>query len=97
MYAVPCTLTIVVFASCCIASIASEVVLLYSLYEQVQQTNKDDDDIAQAIAKKLGDTPGISYTEIASKALDCGRTELAIKVCCTSTTTYGTELQPPGN
>jgi hypothetical protein len=47
----------------------------------VQQTNKDDDDIAQAIAKKLGDTPGISYTEIASKALECGRTQLAIKVC----------------
>jgi hypothetical protein len=46
----------------------------------VQQTNKDDEDIAQAIAAKLGDTPGISYTEIASKALDCGRTQLTIRV-----------------
>lgn len=42
--------------------------------------NKDDEDIAQAIAAKLGDTPGISYTEIASKAWDCGRPELAIRV-----------------
>ena len=46
----------------------------------MQQTNKDDKDIAEAIAQKLGDTPGISYTEIASRALDCGRTQLAIKV-----------------
>ena len=46
----------------------------------MQQSNKDDEDIAQAIAAKLGDAPGISYTEIASKALDCGRTQLAIKV-----------------
>lgn len=46
----------------------------------MQQTNKDDEDIAQAIAAKLGDTPGISYTEIASNAMTCGRTQLAIKV-----------------
>ncbi len=52
---------------------------------QVQQTNKDDEDIAKAIAAKLKDTPGISYTEIASKALDCGRTQLAIRVCNMST------------
>ncbi|XP_046845974.1 vacuolar protein sorting-associated protein 16 homolog [Xenia sp. Carnegie-2017] len=47
---------------------------------KVQQTNKDDEDIAQAIALKLGDAPGISYTEIASKALNCGRTQLAINL-----------------
>ena len=47
----------------------------------MQQTNEDDEDIARAIAQKLGDTPGISYTEIASKALSCGRTQLAIRVC----------------
>ena len=44
------------------------------------QTDIDDDQLAKAIAAKLGDTPGISYTEIASKALDGGRTALAIKV-----------------
>ena len=36
--------------------------------------------IARAIADKLGDTPGVSYSDIASKALDCGRTDLAIRV-----------------
>ena len=39
-----------------------------------------DEEIARAINAKLGETAGISYTEIASKALECGRTELAIKV-----------------
>ena len=39
-----------------------------------------DEEIAHAINSKLGETAGISYTEIASKALECGRTELAIKV-----------------
>ena len=36
--------------------------------------------MANTIVSKLGDTPGISYTEIATKAKDCGRTELAIRV-----------------
>ena len=47
---------------------------------QVQQTDIDDEQLAREIAAKLGDTPGISYTEIASNALDQGRTALAIKV-----------------
>ena len=46
----------------------------------VQQANVDDEEIARAINFKLGETPGISYSEIASKAMDCGRTHLAIKV-----------------
>lgn len=57
----------------------SRILAHWACYK-VQQTNKDDEDIAQAIAAKLGDAPGISYTEIASKALDCGRTQLAIKL-----------------
>ena len=40
----------------------------------------DDEEIARAIASKLKDAAGISYTEIASKALECGRTELATRV-----------------
>ncbi len=40
----------------------------------------DDESVARAIAQKLGDTPGVSYSEIANKALECGRTELAIRV-----------------
>lgn len=48
--------------------------------QQVQQANVDDEEVACAINSKLGETPGISYSEIASKAVDCGRTHLAIKV-----------------
>ena len=32
------------------------------LYEQVQQKGEDDEVIARAIAGKLGDTPGVSYS-----------------------------------
>ena len=53
--------------------------LLFFLKE-VQQANVDDEEIACTINFKLGETPGISYSEIASKAVDCGRTHLAIKV-----------------
>jgi len=53
---------------------------LFFLCKQVQQANVDDEEIARAINSKLGETPGISYSEIASKAVDCGRTHLAIKV-----------------
>lgn len=47
---------------------------------QVQQQENSDEEVAQAINQKLGDTPGISYAEIAARAYECGRTELAIKV-----------------
>ncbi|KAM6362202.1 vacuolar protein sorting-associated protein 16 homolog isoform 5-T5 [Alca torda] len=47
---------------------------------QVQQKDKSDEEVAHAINQKLGDTPGISYSEIAARAYDCGRTELAIKL-----------------
>ena len=40
----------------------------------------DEEEIARAINAKLGETPGISYSEIASKAVECGRTQLAIRV-----------------
>lgn len=46
----------------------------------MQQKDKSDEEVAHAINQKLGDTPGISYSEIAARAYDCGRTELAIKV-----------------
>ena len=53
---------------------------LVLIAQQVQQANVDDEEIARAINSKLGETLGISYSEIASKAVDCGRTHLAIKV-----------------
>ena len=39
-----------------------------------------DEDVARAINQKLGDTPGVSYSDIVARAYGCGRTELAIKV-----------------
>ena len=42
--------------------------------------NVDDEQVARAIADKLGDTPGVSYSEIANRAIECGKKELAIRV-----------------
>ena len=60
--------------------IKQNVIVICAFFSQVQQANVDDEEIARAINSKLGETPGISYSEIASKAVDCGRTQLAIKV-----------------
>lgn len=46
----------------------------------MQQDTVDDDQLAKEIAERLGDTPGISYTEIATKAFERGKTAIAIKV-----------------
>jgi len=47
---------------------------------KVEQTDIEDDRIAIMIKSKLGDTPGISYAEIARCAITAGRSGLAIKV-----------------
>lgn len=47
---------------------------------QVQQKDLSDEAIARAVCVKVGDSPGVSYSHIAAKAYECGRTELAIKV-----------------
>ncbi|KAJ8252797.1 hypothetical protein GJAV_G00205690 [Gymnothorax javanicus] len=47
---------------------------------KVQQKEEADDVIARAISAKLGETAGISYSEIAARAYECGRIELAIKL-----------------
>jgi hypothetical protein len=47
---------------------------------QVKQTQLDKEQIAEEIADKLGYAPGVSYSEIAKRAADCGRKQLAIKV-----------------
>ncbi|XP_077304844.1 vacuolar protein sorting-associated protein 16 homolog isoform X1 [Lithobates pipiens] len=57
----------------------SRILAHWACYK-VQQREKTDEEVAQAINQKLGDAAGISYSEIASKACDCGRTELAIKL-----------------
>ncbi|CAH1775290.1 unnamed protein product [Owenia fusiformis] len=58
---------------------ASRILAHWACYK-VQQTHVDDELVATAIANKLGDTPGVSYSEIANKAIECGRTELAIRL-----------------
>ncbi|NXH18219.1 VPS16 protein, partial [Bucco capensis] len=57
----------------------SRILAHWACYK-VQQKDKSDEEVAQAINQKLGDTPGISYSEIAARAYDCGRTQLAIKL-----------------
>ncbi|KAM9305572.1 vacuolar protein sorting-associated protein 16 homolog [Gastrophryne carolinensis] len=57
----------------------SRVLAHWACYK-VQQKEKSDEEVAHAINQKLGETPGISYSEIASRACDCGRIELAIRL-----------------
>lgn len=47
---------------------------------KVQQKDLSDEAIARAVCAKVGDSPGVSYSDIAAKAYECGRTELAIKL-----------------
>uniref|UniRef100_A0A3Q0T1W0 Vacuolar protein sorting-associated protein 16 homolog n=1 Tax=Amphilophus citrinellus TaxID=61819 RepID=A0A3Q0T1W0_AMPCI len=47
---------------------------------KVQQKDLADEAIARAVCVKVGDSPGVSYSDIAAKAYECGRTELAIKL-----------------
>uniref|UniRef100_A0A3B4TJL1 Vacuolar protein sorting-associated protein 16 homolog n=1 Tax=Seriola dumerili TaxID=41447 RepID=A0A3B4TJL1_SERDU len=47
---------------------------------KVQQKDLSDEAIARAVCVKVGDSPGVSYSHIAAKAYECGRTELAIKL-----------------
>ncbi|NXD30959.1 VPS16 protein, partial [Spelaeornis formosus] len=57
----------------------SRILAHWACYK-VQQKDKSDEEVAQAINQKLGDTAGISYSDIATRAYDCGRAELAIKL-----------------
>ncbi|XP_017296422.1 vacuolar protein sorting-associated protein 16 homolog [Kryptolebias marmoratus] len=47
---------------------------------KVQQKDLSDEAIARVVCHKVGDSPGVSYSHIAAKAYECGRTELAIKL-----------------
>ncbi|KFO80912.1 Vacuolar protein sorting-associated protein 16, partial [Cuculus canorus] len=60
----------------------SRILAHWACYKVRRRLGKDksDEEVAHAINQKLGDTPGISYSEIAARAYDCGRTELAIKL-----------------
>ncbi|XP_049834347.1 vacuolar protein sorting-associated protein 16 homolog [Schistocerca gregaria] len=58
---------------------SSRILAHWACYK-VKQTQLDREQVAREIAEKLGDTPGVSYSDIAIKAADCGRTQLAIKL-----------------
>ncbi|RXN33531.1 vacuolar sorting-associated 16-like protein [Labeo rohita] len=57
----------------------SRVLKHWACYK-VQQKEESDEGIAKAVSVKLADAAGISYSEIATKAYESGRTELAIKL-----------------
>ncbi|KAK0096935.1 hypothetical protein PV326_003829 [Microctonus aethiopoides] len=57
----------------------SRILAHWACYK-VKQTVLDKEQIAEEIAAKLGYAPGVSYSEIAEKAADCGRKQLAIKL-----------------
>ncbi|XP_074104817.1 vacuolar protein sorting 16 isoform X2 [Cotesia typhae] len=57
----------------------SRILAHWACYK-VKQTVLDKEQIAEEIAAKLGYARGVSYSEIAEKAADCGRKQLAIKL-----------------
>ncbi|XP_076673507.1 vacuolar protein sorting 16 [Andrena cerasifolii] len=57
----------------------SRILAQWACYK-VKQTQLDKEQIAEEIADKLGYAPGVSYSEIAKRATDCGRKQLAIKL-----------------
>ena len=57
----------------------SRILAHWACYK-VKQTQLDKEQIAEEIADKLGYAPGVSYSEIAIKAADYGRKQLAIKL-----------------
>ncbi|XP_052253971.1 vacuolar protein sorting-associated protein 16 homolog [Dreissena polymorpha] len=58
---------------------ASRILAHWACYK-VQSKGEDDEQVARAIADKLGDTPGVSYSDVANKALEVGRNDLAIRL-----------------
>lgn len=58
---------------------SSRILAHWACYK-VRQTQLDREQVARDIAEKLGYAPGVSYSEIAMKAVDCGRRQLAIKL-----------------
>ncbi|KAG7159513.1 Vacuolar protein sorting-associated protein 16-like 1 [Homarus americanus] len=58
----------------------SRILAHWACYKVLQPSQKSDEQIAKEINSKLGYTPGISYTDIANRADQAGRKQLAIKV-----------------
>ncbi|XP_069181353.1 vacuolar protein sorting-associated protein 16 homolog isoform X2 [Procambarus clarkii] len=58
----------------------SRILAHWACYKVLQPSQKSDEQIAKEINSKLGYTPGISYTDIANRADQAGRKQLAIKL-----------------
>lgn len=59
---------------------SSNIIRLHWACYKVKHSKYPIEQIARDIARKIGETKGVSYTEIAKKAADCGRRDLAIKI-----------------
>ncbi|XP_045122050.1 vacuolar protein sorting-associated protein 16 homolog isoform X1 [Portunus trituberculatus] len=58
----------------------SRILAHWACFKVLQPSQKSDEHIAKEINSKLGYTPGISYTDIANRADQAGRKQLAIKL-----------------
>ncbi|KAL3280278.1 hypothetical protein HHI36_017772 [Cryptolaemus montrouzieri] len=55
-------------------------ILVYWAKYKVSQPQLEEESVAREIADKLGYSPGISYSEVAHAAAECGRKKIAIKL-----------------
>lgn len=58
----------------------SRILFHWAKYKVASRTHVDDNTDAKEIADKLGHTSGVSYSQIAQTAADCGRRQLAIRL-----------------
>ncbi|XP_044761312.1 vacuolar protein sorting-associated protein 16 homolog [Coccinella septempunctata] len=55
-------------------------ILVHWAKYKVNQSQMEEETVAREIAEKLGYTPGISYSEVAYAAAECGKKKIAIKL-----------------
>jgi len=58
---------------------SSRVLAHWACYK-IKQSNSDEEQLARSLAQKLGDTPGVSYSDVANHAIECGKNDLAIRL-----------------
>lgn len=58
----------------------SRILLHWAKYKVARLDGKDEEQVAREIAEKLGQMPGISYSDIANVATDAGKRRIAIKL-----------------
>ena len=58
---------------------SSRVLAHWACYK-IQQSNTDEEQLARCLAEKLGNTPGVSYSDVANHAIEYGKNDLAIRL-----------------